>query len=57
MAQRPASGHVREVVDDGTVLESLAAWWERAPRARNLGPKTVTVYGESAGQLTAWLAG
>jgi hypothetical protein len=57
MAQRPASGHAREVVDDGTVLESLAAWWERALRARNLGPKTVTVYGESAGQLTAWLAG
>jgi integrase/recombinase XerC len=31
--------------------------WERSLRARNLAPKTVTVYGESARQFTAYLAG
>jgi hypothetical protein len=37
-------------------IEALVASWRRDLRARNLAPKTVKTYGESADQLAAHLA-
>jgi hypothetical protein len=40
-----------------TEIEALVKSWRRDLRARNLAPKTVKTYGESADQLVAHLAG
>jgi len=39
-----------------TEIEALVISWRRDLRARNLAPKTITTYGESADQLVAHLA-
>ena len=39
-----------------TQAESLIASWRRSLRARNLAPRTVETYTDSANQLADWLA-
>jgi integrase/recombinase XerC len=36
-------------------IASLVESWRRDLRARNLAPKTIKTYGESADQLAVWL--
>jgi integrase/recombinase XerC len=44
------------VTDHAALWESLARSWSRSLRARNLSPATTKKYGESLGQLIAYLA-
>jgi site-specific recombinase XerD len=40
----------------GPEIEALIASWRRSLRARNLAPRTVETYTDSANQLADWLA-